>query len=201
MITHADLAMEATCENAIPTLSGSNPPPYIGNGIPSREIAHGQPFFRAVIKKRFGIISPQEYLRFGYRFFELCHHEYGMHSLRIYRDWREGIDTEETARHKLLDPEQLHPRPFAEVFAGSSSVMSTMFPKNPPECYRYSFAELTWERDRPEALWFYAQSGGQAHDTGGPLCDILYQDLFTRKFRLNWKVRFGVAGYLRERGW
>lgn len=198
MIIHAGLAPSTAREGSLPTHAGSGKPPCGADIGSRRDIVYGQPTYWAVLKKRFGRITSEDFRNCGHAFFAICSDEYGAWNMECYRDWKHGIDTRENAQHKRLRPEDLYRVPLASVFEDSSSILSRMDPVSPPDHYRHSFAQLYWDKDRPEALWFYAQSGGLTFETNGPLCSILEQELFPRKFSLRWTVRLGPGEWSTE---
>lgn len=168
--------------------------------------------YRAVLKKRFGHITADDFLKYARRFAVLCNGIYRGSRFEFLKNrsvplgfavfaasqgaW-EGNPGEE------LDISKLTTDAFREIFTHASSMVFNIRPRVSREDIRSSFVQVAWTRGRPRTIFFYAQQGGR-YDLNGsqrPLENLLLRKMFYVSGvppSFNFAVNLGVRAYLNE---
>ncbi len=163
----------------------------------------GEHYYRAVLKKRIGQVTADEFLQLAHRFIAICKEEYGTYHLECFQNWLDGVDTKEKSPEKLINLEEQTLESFESIFASSRAMKLCVSPTVEHDNNKFSFTCMEWEIIRPRAIEFYAQTGGITYRHGNPLCYRLLERMFpTRYPAWNWVAKIGVDAVLRERyGW
>lgn len=168
--------------------------------------------YRAILKKRIGRITADDFLKYASRFSILCNEIYQGSKLELRRNKGIplGFDADLASRgHYMGDPgevigiDTLTADFFRETFKRSSSIVLSIKPTVSRDDIRHSFAKIEWTRDRPWTIFFYAQQGGR-HDlesNHGPLENLLLRKLFHVSGvapSLNFAVKLGIDAWFDE---
>lgn len=184
----------------------------IGQQEAPQRILESQRFqstYHAVLKKKFGSITADDFLKYARRFAVLCDEVYRESNLRLRKnqgvplgyaffaasqgEW-EGVPGE------TLDLINLTADLFQEIFELSSSMVLVIRPKV-AEHLLSSFAEIEWTHGRPKTIFFYAQDGYHPDRSHRPLENLLLQKLFYVSGvapSFNFAVKLGVGAYMDE---
>jgi hypothetical protein len=168
--------------------------------------------YHAVLKKRLGYITADDFLKYARRFTVLCNEIYQGSVLELRRNksvplgfavFAASQGVYEGNLGEVIDIVQLTPDSFREMFERSSSVVLDIRPEVSREDIRSSFAQIEWTRGRPRTIFFYAQQGGRYDLEGSqrPLENLLLRRLFHVSGvapSLNFAVKLGVGASLDE---
>ncbi|MBI2626788.1 MAG: hypothetical protein HYW77_00915 [Parcubacteria group bacterium] len=168
--------------------------------------------YHAVLKKRLGHITTEDFLRYARRFTVLCNEIYQGSMLELRRDksvplgfavFAASQGVYEGNPGETIDIGQLTANSFREMFEHSSSMVLDIRPRVSREDIRSSFAQIKWTRGRPRTIFFYAQQGGRYDLEGSqrPLENLLLRKLFHVSGvapSINFAVKLGVGASLDE---
>lgn len=169
--------------------------------------------YRAVLKKRFGRITANDFLKYASRFIVLCDKIYQGSELELLKDRSvplnftdlfaasQGLYKGEPG--ETLDISRITPESFRKIFKHSSSVVLDILPKVWREDIATSFAQVEWTYGRSKFISFYAQQGGRYDLPGGqrPLESLLFRKMFYvpgTAPNINFAVRFGTSARMDE---
>lgn len=192
----------------------------IGTEEAPRRVLEAERFafnYWAVLKKRFGHITADDFLKYSRRFSVLCGEVYRGSNLELrinkgvplgFAVLAANLGIWEGVPGEKLDVSQLTVDTFREIFARSSSVTLDIRPIIERDDIRLSFSQIEWTRERPRTIFLYAQDGGrydQRRDqTGeyhrGPLHDLLLRKMFYvagTAPSFNFVVKMGVGASIK----
>lgn len=168
--------------------------------------------YNAVLKKRFGHITADDFLKYARRFALLCNEIYRGSELELRRNksvplgfavFAASQSVYEGGPGEVLDISQLTPDSFRGILERSSTMVLDIRPKAARDDIRHSFAQVEWTHGRPKTIFFYAQQGGR-HDLKGsqrPLENLLLRKMFhvpNSAPSLNFTVKLGIGASLNE---
>ncbi len=165
--------------------------------------------YHAILKRRFGRVTADDFLRYARRFTILCNQVYQGSKLELRRNKSIPLGFEvflasqggyEGEPGEVIDANRLTNDSFREMFEDSFSIVVNILPKLAREDILHSFAQVQWTRSRPKTIFFYAQQGGR-YDLEGiqrPLENLLLRKLFhvpSAPPSINFTVKLGVSGW------
>ena len=168
--------------------------------------------YYAVLKKRFGHITADDFLKYTRRFAVLCNEIYHGSRLELLKDKSIPLGYAVSAASRglyrgnpgeAIDIDCLTIESFREVFGCSSSIILNIKPKALREDICASFSQIEWTYGRPRTIFFYAQQGGRYDLEGSlrPLENLLFRKMFhVPGFApsINFAVKLGICAFLDE---
>jgi len=168
--------------------------------------------YHAVLKKRLGHITADDFLKYARRFVVLCNEIYQGSVLELRRDksvplgfavFAASQGNYEGNPGEAIDVSRLTADSFREMFERSSSMVLDIRPKASRDDIRSSFAQIEWTHGRPRTLFFYAQQGERydLKESQRPLENLLLRKLFHVSGvapSINFGVKLGVGASLDE---
>ena len=176
---------------------------------PRRILKRSDFTYRAILKKRFGPVTADDFLKYARRFSVLCNEVYKESKLELQKNKSIPLGSDvalasqgqyEGELGETLDINQLNVDSFREIFKHSSSLVLIIQPTVERKDICYSFSQIRWTRDRQRTIFFYSQDGGK-FDPKGPLHNLLIRKMFYVSGvapNLNFAVKFGVGAFLNE---
>lgn len=178
------------------------------------EAAQSAASYHAVMKKRHGRVAAEDFPKYASRMVALCDEIYLGSSLELRKNkhiplrlaaFAVSLDFHEDNSGEAVDIAQLTADSFREMFDSASSVVLDIRPRDFREDVRYSFAQVEWTREKPKAIFFYAQQGGRYDCEGGqrPLENLLLRKMFYVTGTApgyGFDVKLGVGAVLDESG-
>ncbi|HEX7456448.1 MAG TPA: hypothetical protein VF303_03200 [Candidatus Nanoarchaeia archaeon] len=168
--------------------------------------------YHAIVRKRLGCINTGDFLRCARRLVALCNKVYRESTITLRRDkrvWQEeepvpiGRTTvmvpqiqEDASSGEILDVGVLDESRFEEIFQTANRITLRVEPRSATGDFEFSFAEMEWSREKPKAIYFYAQ-GGRVRS----LDAVLYRQMFYvpgMPPSLSFRVELGIEPEIRE---
>lgn len=147
--------------------------------------------YSAVLKKKIGRITADEFLEYSRRLMFFCTRAYqeNRFELRKNKDFSFGLEAlisrgpDDRATEKqevMIDVDRPPVEWFREIFEDASSLILRIVPMVVSGDIRHSFARVEWRRDRPRTLFFFTQHGCRYDPESGPypLERLLFQKMF-----------------------
>lgn len=168
----------------------------------------------AIVKKRVGGITAEDYLRYAKRFVDLCNLTYKGTQAKLTVDAAIPLGPVNTFiasagefqdnPGSTIDINDLDAAKFKYIFDKSSSVYLRIQPKTESKDSFLSFATVTFTREKPNTLFFYGQAVGENVPSyeHGPFVNLLYKKMFFVKDSaptLNHRVKLGISSSYDER--
>ncbi len=170
--------------------------------------------YDAVLKKRFGRIRSENFLKYARRFVALCNEIYQGSVLELRKNksvplgfavFAASQGLYEGNLGEIIDINQLTVDSFQKMFEHSSSMVLDIRPIAERDDIRFSFSRIEWTHGRPRTIFLYSQDSGRYDQAGeyhrGPLHDLLLRKMFHVSGvvpGLNFAVKIGVGALLDE---
>ena len=168
--------------------------------------------YYAVLKKRLGHITADDFLKYARRLTVLCNEIYQGSVLGLRKDksvplglaaFAASQGVYDSNSGETIDINRLTANSFREMFEYSSSMVLDTRPKILRDDIHASFAQIEWTRGRTRTIFFYAQQGGRYDLEGSqrPLENLLLRKMFHIPGvapSLNFAVKLGIGASLNE---
>jgi hypothetical protein len=170
--------------------------------------------YDAVLKKRLGHITANDFIKYARRFAALCNEIYQDSVLELRKNksvplgfavFAASQGLYEGNPGEAIDIDRLTADSFREMFEHLSSMVLDIRPIVEHDGIRFSFSQIQWTRGRPRTIFLYSQDSGRYDQAGeyhrGPLHDLLLRKMFhvpSTAPSLNFAVKLGVSALLDE---
>lgn len=168
--------------------------------------------YDAVLKKRFGRITADDFLKYARRLTILCNEIYQGSKLELLKNksiplgfavFVASQGLYEGYSGEVIDINQLSADSFRKMFEHSSSMILNIRPNVRNRDIFSSFTQIAWTRGRLKTIFFYAQQGRSYYcsENHGPLEDLLLRKLFYVPGvapSLNFAVKLGLKAHFDE---